>query len=243
MRRLFCKREINALMEGQEGCKCTHLKLKLDHHVYDRVRDGCDRATLQDRYFKNDEDFYVSHSVVKVKLSEKALNVISNVAARVVSESRGYMNESNFRAGLIGQCAAALFIFQDWRKGLESVEYGKPDSYDILLTNGQKSEVKTFRWSEFKDAPDSWMLVPLSQFERPEREYPYYIACQLISLDVIYILGFICRSKLERVGVKVGLTVNDKYLKPNMAVKLLDDLTPIKCLSRELRPMDVDPNA
>jgi hypothetical protein len=109
-------------------------------------------------------------------------------------------------------------------KGIEQMEVGRPDEYDIMY-NGFKIDIKTFNWPKPSE-PDTWMLVPCSQFN--SRKYAYYIACQRNSEETVRILGFISRSRLENDGVLITPDMPPFYKHPSIGLYHLSSLTLIK---------------
>jgi hypothetical protein len=167
------------------------------------------------------------HNVIDVTFDNMSLFAISEVANGIFLNAKPgeFSSEEKLILGLKGQCAVACYLYDDYRKGLESVKYGEPDVYDILY-HGYKIDVKTCR---FFTEPDSWVAVPGHQFNNPKRRYPFYIACMRIKSNVIRILGFIDREHFEKVKVD---SYSPLYSRGTARVEHLDDLTPIKNFMR-----------
>jgi len=190
---------------------------------------GFDTSTYTESEFSSEGHV---QKVVNVKLSEEACAVISDVAARVYKASRGQLSsEANYRFGLLGQCSDALYLFKKYDEGLKTVNFGEPDLFDIEYM-GFKFEVKTFRWTR-PDDPDSWMAIPLRQFNNSERLYPFYIANQGLEKDEIRILGFMHRERVKYVG---SVRPCPLYKKPSIRIEHLKEFCPIRCLDCELHP-------
>jgi hypothetical protein len=194
----FRKVDIDALMRGK--CEWKELKIMIvnENHV---------------------------HSIIQVTLDAVTLHEIERIAATMFENAKHgeLSSEKNVTLGLTGQCAAAFYLFDDYRKGLESVDYEAPDLFDLDY-HGYKIEVKT---CSYYAEPDSWMAVPGQQFNNPRRRYPFYIACMQMERGIINILGYIDREHFEKVKADSYLPF---YSVGTVRVEHLKEFAPIKCL-------------
>lgn len=172
-------------------------------------------------------------NVIDVVFSNKAIKEIARVASRAYSKAPpGQLSsEANTQLGLTGQCAAAFYLYDDYKKGLETVRFGESDWFDIMY-HEVKIEVKAFRWTR-PYRPDSWINVPLYQWNSPRRHYPYYIATQEMLDNTFRILGIIDREHFEAVG---NTEPSSLYRIPGIRIEHLRDLAEIKCFKCAFEP-------
>lgn len=175
---------------------------------------------------------YGSHDAIEIKLTDEALQAIASKAEEVYEAcGRKWSTIDDLKVGIQGQAASADYLLGKWKKCFDGMRYDEPDIYDILY-NGFGVDVKTHNIIGYTHDPYTWMVVNLGSFRT--RHYPYYIACQKLSEEIIRILGFISCEKLSHVGVPANYSYPHEPDSDLIAVKSINDLTPINWFKETL---------
>ena len=102
-------------------------------------------------------------------------------------------------AGVMGEYAAAQYLYADWRRARDRLREAGPSVGDFQDSQGRTFEVKTTRYH----APDAYMKVPVPKFMKYGKEIDFYVGTQMTrsGRDVL-VHGYAAREEVGSAPVK-----------------------------------------